>query len=150
MIFMGKYRKTLLIISFAFFCLSCSNNYCDKIARQINEKQENSKKEVILDLKEVFTFEWDSLYICGPYGFDQETFRSIGFNTQYDYIEEGETLFAFIKNDKVVEEKLINCNRISFFNEIKEDSECLIIKSSDAKFKVKNLSEKGQNYWLYK
>lgn len=147
---MEIYKKILLIISFIFFCSSCSNNYCDKIARQINEKQKDSKEEVILDLNDVFAFEWDSLYICGPYGFDQEASRSIGFDTQYNYIEEAEILFAFIKKDKVVEEKLINCNRIGFFNESKEDSECLIIKSSDAKFKVKNLSEKGQNYWLYR
>lgn len=140
----------LLIISFIFFCSSCINNYCDKIARRINEKQGDSKGEVKLDINEVFAFEWDSLYICGPYGFKQEISRSIGFNSQHDYTKEGETLFAFIKKNKVVEEKLINCNKIGFFNESKENSECLIIKSSDAKFRVKNLSEKDQNYWLYR
>lgn len=90
------------------------------------------------------------MYICGPYGFDQKISRSIGFDTQYEYVKEGKTLFAFIKKDKVVEEKLIDCNKISFFDENEKESECLKIKFSDAKFKVKNLSEKGQNYWLYK
>lgn len=150
MIFTKIYRKILLIISFIFLCSSCSNNYCDKITKQIKEKQEYSKEEIILDLNEIFDFEWDTLYICGPYGFNQELSPNIGFNTHYNYVKEGQTLFAFVKKDKVIEERLINCSRISFFNESEEESECLVIKSSEAKFKVKNLSEKGQNYWLYK
>lgn len=152
MIFLKVYReiKMILVFSFILFCSSCSNDYCDKITKQIKEKQQYYKEEIILDLNETFEFEWDTLYVCGPYGFNQEISPFIGFNSKYDYVKEGQTLFAFVKKDKVVEEKLINCNRISFFNESKEDSECLIIKSSDAKFKVKNLSEKGQNYWLYR
>lgn len=143
-------RKTIffIVVSFMLFCSSCSNDYCDVIIKQIKEKQEYSKEEIMLDLNEIFEFEWDTLYVCGPYGFDQEISPFIGFNTQYDYIKEGQTLFAFIKKDKVIEEKFISCNKIGFFKESTEESECLIIKSSDAKFKVKNLSGKSQNYWF--
>lgn len=141
-----KKRIILIIISLSLF--SCSDNYDDKIISYVEIKYGKNFEESEVDLNDVFDFEWDILYVCGTYGFDQEISNSIGFNTQYDYVKEGKTLFAFIKNDKVVEEKLISCNRISFFDD--DESECLKIKSSDAKFKVKNLPEKGQNYWLYK
>lgn len=152
MIYVKICRKInfLLVVSFMLLCSSCSNDYCDTITKQIKEKQEFSKEEIMLDLNEIFEFDWDTLYVCGPYGFDQEVSSFIGFNTQYDYVKEGETLFAFIKKDKVIEEKLISCNKIGFFKEKAEESECLVIKSSDAKFKVKNLSQKSQNYWLNK
>lgn len=152
MILVKVYRKIrfLLITLFILFFSSCSNNYCDKITKQIEKKQEYSKEEFLLDLNEVFDFEWDILYICGPYGFNQEVTSFIGFSTRYDYVKEGQTLIAFIQNDKVIEEKLINCNKISFFDESEKESECVKIKSSEAKFKVKSLSEKNQSYWLYK
>lgn len=139
----------MLIVQVLLFLFSCSNDYCNQITDKINIKyQQDSEDEITLDLNEVFDFEWDTLYICGPYGFDQEISLSIGFKTQYDYVKEGETLFTFIKDDKLVEEKLINCNSISFFHSNEYVSECIKIKSSDATFKVKSLSNKRKNYIL--
>lgn len=148
------FKKLLIylsIIPVIFFLLSCSNDYCNQITGKIKNKyRQGLEEEAVLDLNEVFEFEWDVLYVCGPYGFDQEISDSIGFETQYDYVVEGETLFSFIKDNKVVEERLISCNGIGFVNDNEEKSECLEIKSSNAKFKIKNLSKDGQNYILRK
>lgn len=144
------YKKLIsfLVIPFTFFYLSCSNNYCDKITKTIIEKQEFSKEDIVLDLNEIFDFEWDTLYICGPYGFNQEISKSIGYDTRFNYVSEGEILFAFIEKNVIVEEKLIYCENISFFNENPNESECIKIKSSDAKFKIKKTSETNQSFLL--
>lgn len=138
-------------ILFIPFLQSCSSNYCSQIMSKINDKyQQESKEEIVLDLNGVFEFEWDVLYVCGPYGFEQEiSSNSLGFESQYDYVSEGETLFSFIKNNVVIKEMLLDCDGIDFVRE-NDKKECLEIKSSNAKFKVKNLTEGGQNYILRK
>lgn len=136
-------------ILFIPFLQSCSSDYCSQIVSKINDKyQQESKEEIILDLNEVFDFEWDTIYVCGPYGFDQEISNSIGFESKYDYVSEGETLFSFLKNNVVIEEMLIDCDKMGFVRD-SDKEECLEIKSSNAKFKVKNLAQgDGQNYLL--
>lgn len=142
----------VLLVLVMFLLQSCNGDYCSQMKNKINDKyqQEGLKEEIVLDLNKVFDFEWDVLYVCGPYGFEQEISNSIGFESQYDYVSEGETLFSFIKNNEVIEERLINCNGIAFVSENKGNSECIVIKSTSAKFKVKNLTKGGQNYILRK
>ncbi len=138
------------IILIVFFLQSCSDDYCSQIMNKIDDKyKQDLREEIVLDLNEVFDFEWDVLYVCGPYGFKQEISNSIGFESQYDYASEGETLFSFLKNNVVIEEMLIDCDGINFINDNNE-GECLEIKSSNAKFKVQNLTKGGQNYILRK
>ncbi len=138
------------IVSLILFLLqSCSGNYCTQITSIIKEKyKQTPREEIVLDLSQVFEFEWDILYICGPYGFEQELSSTIGFDSQYSYVEEGETLLAFVKGDKVVEEKLISCEYIGFVNS--NEAECFEIKNSDSKLIVKKISGKDQNYMLRK
>lgn len=148
-----KNLKRLLIsatfILFILFLQSCSNDYCSQIVSKINDKyQQESKEEITLDLNKVFDFEWDTIYVCGPYGFDQEISSSIGFESKYDYVSEGETLFSFLRNNVVIEEMLIDCDKMGFVRD-NDKTECLKIKSSSAILKVKNLAnENGQNYLL--
>lgn len=147
-------KRLLLFTSCFLFVLSlqsCFSDYCSQIVNKIDNKyKQESKEEIELDLNEIFDFEWDTIYVCGPYGFEQEISNSIGFESKYDYVFEGETLFSFIKNNTVVEEMRISCNKMAFVHD-NEKEECLIIKSSNAKFIVRNLTKgKRKNYLLRK
>lgn len=148
------YFKKLLtdsLILIIFFLQSCTYDYCSQIVDSIENKYpQELKGEMFLDLNEVFEFEWDVLYVCGPYGFDQEisaNFRS--FESQYDYVLEGETLFSFLKNNVLVEELLIDCKKVTFAFD-NESTECIEIKSSKAKFEVKKITLGEPNYLLIK
>src|SRR5690554_4452788 len=88
-------KRLLLFTSFLLFVFSlqsCGGDYCSQIVDKIDYKyQQESKEEIELDLNQIFDFEWDTIYICGPYGFEQEISNYIGFESKYNYVSEGET-----------------------------------------------------------
>ena len=101
-----------MVIYFTF--QSCSDSLCDSLYTAVDEiyNSKNDLKEV--DLSEVYSFKWDTLYIFTEYAGPEFINETIGFSCDCEGIEEEhEKLYLFVKDKKVAKQEVGKCDGYS-------------------------------------
>ena len=143
-----KYKNVwllyILIIGLIFSC--STNRYCNQIVEHIEINCLEDTKNCEIDLKEVFPFNWDTLYIFK--GYDDPLFISkvIGFDCECTIVPEHEKMYLFVKNEQIIQKKTLNCYEVQFI-EMNNDEGTIQIGFNQTIFKVKKSERGDENHY---
>ena len=105
-----KINQTIIIISWllVFFTSSCTS--CGEFSSKIKKlyKDEQIGKPVI-DLKDVFKFEWDTLYIVHENNGKDYIEQYLNVDCDCDYVPDGTFMYLFVKDKKLVKKSIQSC-----------------------------------------
>lgn len=142
-----KKKIRIYIILFFTLVLSCQDYESPSrlmTALNILEASE-SKEDRIIDLKEVYDFEWDLLYIFKEFVEPENINEIIGFDCQCQIVPDSLELYIFIKKGAIVEKNLVETTGYDFniLNYLDLDRS-IVVDSKKSKFKV----QKENDYYL--
>jgi hypothetical protein len=143
-------RNSLIIILSSFFliiCSSCYRNYCDVITNSFEKQCSKDSLQCSVSFQEMFSYNWDKLYIFDSMLYPSEVSKALGFNCNCEIVPEGKKLFVFVRNNSIVKEQVSRCSDITFIN-MKENGVVKINKSSIYTMKRKIVNKKIQ-FLLY-
>jgi hypothetical protein len=87
---------------------SCTN--CGKVKSLIIQSYEKkSKGEPTIDLKKVFDFEWDTLYIVDGYIDKNYINKYLNIDCGCEYVPDDTFMYLFVKNGKLVKKRIQKC-----------------------------------------
>lgn len=136
-----------ILYCFTFLFISCSD-YCDEIINYAKVKFGNDFEEAEIDLKKVYDFDWNKLYIFQPLQDQNEISEAIGFDCECTIVPDGKWLYLFIKNNTIVNEKYTTCSNINFLDSHNGKGNYQI-DVSNSKFKISK-SKENKNYYVLK
>ncbi|MFA9421929.1 MAG: hypothetical protein ACERLG_00005 [Sedimentibacter sp.] len=106
-----------------------NNNLKSKLETIAESKKENDEK-IIIEFKEIVTFDWDRLYILTPYASPEEYAKEQNIeginliNTDID-INDGNNLLIFVLDKKIVSYVNYPRSKGDFYNSIKYEQDGL-------------------------
>jgi len=134
--------RYITIIS--LFLCSCTNEYCDRLKVTIDEIYNSEQSESIINLREVYNFEWDVLYIFKEYEQPEDISEIIGFDCKCDKVPDLEEMYLFVKDSKIVNISTGECNGYSLKSLIETNLDGgQKIEADKSKFRV----VKGQTHY---
>ena len=134
---MNKVTSLIILLPCLLLTLSsCGNNYCDEIVQYSKQKLGNDFKVGEIELKKVYNFDWDTLYIFGAFDHPSEISKKIGFNCKCDIVPDHKELFLFTLNNKIVKQKVTECLNVNFTGKSNRKN-VYKIRSSNSKFIIK-------------
>lgn len=145
--FINKSVWFSLNISLIVFIFSCStNHYCNEIVEHIEKNCFENAEKCKVDLKKVFSFDWDVLYVFTGYDDPLYISKVIGFDCECNIVPEYKKMYLFIKNEKIVQKKTLSCYEVQFI-EMNNDEGTIQISSNQAEFKVEKSKRGNKNYY---
>ena len=139
-----KNKSKFMYLILLLLMWSCSN-YNDEIVNFTETKYGEKFTEGEIDLKEVFPFQWNKLYIFSPLMDPQDISKELGFDCDCGKVPDDEYLYIFVNDNKVVKKDRLQ-PKIGFSND--NHMGVHLISSSDANFRITKVS--NNNYWLHK
>ncbi|WP_299121068.1 hypothetical protein [uncultured Tenacibaculum sp.] len=136
-------KYNLFIIIFLIIT-SCSNGFCDDISKTISKEYKDSKDINIIDMVNIYPFEWDELRIFKSFHTPRDISESLGFDCNCEPIYDGDAMYLFIKNGQIIRKGTEQCNNFIFTNS--KNSKVFINKET-SKFEVKKVKENGNFFF---
>ncbi|TYA74818.1 hypothetical protein [Seonamhaeicola marinus] len=129
-------NKLLLVITILFFnCLNYESP--SRLLNALNDIDYSSNDTI--DLKQVYSFEWDSLYIFREFVEPEAINEIIGLDCECDMVPDSLELYIFINDKEIVKKVIVEAMGYDFYVEEYLDFEKSIkIESISSKFKVVN------------
>lgn len=109
-------NMNLIIFWMTISLCSCSNPICDETIRFIDKKCSQAN-ECKIDLKEVYDFRWDYLYIFDALLYPDEISNTIGFDCHCDIVKDDHKLVLFVVDNKIIRNELMSCFNLEFPSE---------------------------------
>ena len=132
----NKANSLMSLLPCFLLILSSCSNYCDEIIHYSESKFGKDFKEGEIELKKVYNFDWDTLYIFGAFDHPSEISKEIGFDCKCDIVPDNKDLFLFVLNDKIVKQKVVECINMNFIGKSNR-KKTYKISSSNSKFRIK-------------
>lgn len=114
----GRVFRFFLIV----FLAGCQkqDGFKTAIITSIESSCDESSMECVLDIAQVFDFEWDTLYIVDSMIYPEEISDAIGVNCECDLVTDNEKSVFFIKNGVIVKKYTTELFEITFGNKRKD------------------------------
>ncbi len=144
---MNKIIKILVLVPMIFI-FNCRNYETQGgLFDAIKEIDNSNIKDNIIDLKKVYGFKWDALYIFNEFVDSDDIKEIIGLDCKCDMVPDSLEMYIFVNGDKIVE-KIIIENRSYYFSitEYLDFEKTIKIESKNSKFKI--LKNGNENYIL--
>jgi len=126
--------------------VSCRSSPSDQIIDYAKEKYGKGFIEGNIDLKDIFQFQWEKLYIFSPLTYPKDIVAEIGFDYEGEIVPDNYYLFLFVQGNKMVKKHLYSNIKIGFNDN--GNNGVYKIDQNNAAYKIVLLNE--GNYWLYK
>ncbi|WP_461302224.1 hypothetical protein [Aureisphaera sp.] len=111
-------KGTLICLLLATVFYGCSNEYCNELHSAVVDIYNPDTDKNIVDLKEVYDFEWDILYIFKEYEHPDTISEIIGFDCHCEQVGDSEEMYLFVKDNLVVEIDTGECDGYSLSTNI--------------------------------
>lgn len=95
--------KRLLNIILVLLLFGCSNNNKKLLPSAIEDIMKSERQNKVIDLKEVYQFKWDTLYMFGGYSNRKSISDILGFDCVCSTVGESDFLYVFLSEGKEVE-----------------------------------------------
>lgn len=136
---------TILVLT---MLVSCQDNFSSQMIGALESFNYSPDDSSYLAIKDVFNFNWDTLYIFDSMLYPDEISSTIGMPCDCDMVSDGSSLAIFILGDSIIEKELIRMDDYSFVK-LRENGVSKIGWS--AKFKVERKDLNGNyHYYLFK
>lgn len=145
---MSDIRVLVLSCSLVLFLFTaCTNKYCDLITESIENQCVSEKEECSVSFEDAFDLDWDVLYIFDSMLYPEEVTKALGVNYNGKIVNEGKSLFVFMRNGIIVKKQQERCSDITFVN-MKKDGIVKIRSEITYIMKRKKLNDK-KHYLLF-
>lgn len=138
--------KIVLCLTFLFSLISCSNSPSDQIINYVKEKQSKDLKDVVIDIRDIFKFKWETIYIFSPLTYPEDIEKELGFKYDGNIVKDNNYLVLFVNGNKIIKEYTYSELKIGFDDN--KNMGVYEIQYEDAKYRVKRFD--NNNYWFYK
>jgi|GEM_PF-6047096 len=103
--------RLLIVVFFAsvLTLCSCSNDPCREITNVFLEKCENGFDSCYLTYKDLYPFDWDSLYFFDGMVYPDEIRVRINIENSYPTPTDDAGLLIFVKENQIVKQNLSYC-----------------------------------------
>lgn len=132
---MKKLIKSMFFIIFSYFITSCNENFCDQIIDYSKVEYGNSLNGKTINLKDVFEFKWDTLFIFHPWQHPNEISEVLGFDCNCEIVPEGKWSYIFLLDGKKVRGNVIECMHFTI-SELHNGRGFLKIPYDNSEFKI--------------
>jgi len=124
----------------------CTNDFCSKIESKIAQNCLDST-HCQVDLKQVYDFEWDYLYVLTVNTNSTEIESLTGYQEKDRYLYDNEELLLFTQKDSIIKKATIECNDIGFYDFFEVNY--LKLARDTAKFNIqKEMLDGGREYFI--
>ncbi|XLS28529.1 hypothetical protein ACJD0Z_15140 [Flavobacteriaceae bacterium M23B6Z8] len=134
-----RIRDLKSIIMLSSWLLAACQNYESpgKLFYEIEEIVNSYSDEKIIDLKKVYEFQWDTLYIFREFMHTDSINEIIGMHCNCDDVPDSLVLYIFIYQGEVVKKIIIEPTKYGFSNiEYLDFERSIKIHSKESKFKI--------------
>jgi hypothetical protein len=142
---MKNRKKTIILVGFlAIF--SCTDKFSTEMKTSIEKQCNESYEECEFSFDNVFSFDWDSLYIFDSMLYPEEISKELGVKCNCDMLKDGNYLVVFKRGKNIVEKYTSRCQDITFLNK-NNNGVVQISKMEKLRIKRKNLNNEYHYYF---
>lgn len=137
----------IIVTFFAMLFISCDDQLCEDMLHKLNS-YEQIDKEILVDLRDIFTDPWDELYIFQGFNTSEDISDAIGFEYKGKGIYDPSRLILQISSGSILSENRTECLSINldivlkngYYKKEKQNSVIIVsvLDQNDKKYLVKN------------